>query len=87
MKITLEKIEVDEGRLEAIFKLKGHLEGIREIYSSQIQHKVFDLVADELAKQLLLEKGPAILNEISNNQIINAVIMRVASGLVGRDDR
>jgi hypothetical protein len=85
MKIIIENIEVKEDEIRAVFSMKGTLDRAAHVNDYEIVREVTSRVAKELSRQILMERGPKILEDITNNQIINAVIMRVAGSLTNKD--
>lgn len=78
MKIEINSVEIKDEQLRAIVSITqevGRFDGYR------IAAKIEETLVSEIARQMLLERGPEIINSITNNQIINAVIMRVAGAL------
>lgn len=89
MKITVNDIEVRDDQIKAVYTVISSLEkdysrGYHGIDDNNIQKYIVDSMVNHLTEKLILERGPKIMDEISNNQIINAVIMKVAGNLSGK---
>lgn len=78
MNLEIDGIKIDGDKFEVLAKIKGSI-GVGGYSRGDIDN----LVARKLADQIVLERGPEIINAITNNQIINAVIMRVAGSISG----
>lgn len=86
MKITIEKMEIESNNLDVVLRLKANLEqnyisGSQGLDDRHIQHEIVKFVSQELGQKIILDRGAKIMNELSNNQIINAVLMKVAGNL------
>lgn len=83
MQIILNSIEIKNGEVEAIICVKEAVEQLAG-KNYRLFEEVERKIADELAYKVLQERGPQILEQISNNQLINAVILRASMSLAQR---
>lgn len=82
MKVTVEGIEIKDGTIKAIASIQEDIKALEgRDFSSR--YGVVETVVNRLADQIILERGPEIMSKISENQLVNALIMRVAGKLNG----
>lgn len=86
MKVKIESIEISGEKLKAILQVETEFERMGGNYGS-LTSTIENAVARQLVDKIMAERGPAILEAITNNQLINATIMRVAGSLTGDDRR
>ncbi len=85
MKLTIDSIDISEDNIEVILKLKT----LKQEYSIRddwdVRAEIKNLVVSRIAEQIILERGADILSQVNNNQLVNALIMKVA-GKLGNND-
>lgn len=85
MKITIDSVIISEEKFEVVAKLESDLQRYNSsgVWSSDrdFGNKVVELVAEKIAQDIILSRGAEIMNQVTNNQIINALIMKVAGKL------
>lgn len=81
MEVVINKVEINEKEITAIIQLKAFIndnfsESRYGISNNNIIETVFKKLVDEYYAKLMVERGPAIMKSITNNQIINAILMK-----------
>lgn len=83
MKVEINSIEIKEDSLNAVFSFSKEIDGFEKYRSHGIQERVEEILVRRLADKIWEERGPAILEAITNNQLMNAIIMKVAGTIGG----
>lgn len=81
MKIEINSVEIKEDQFKAILSISQEMNQYSFNSNRDLIRAIESMVVDRLAEKILLERGPEILNSVTNNQIINALIMRVAGAI------
>ncbi len=81
MKITINSVNIEDYNLEVLLKIQATTQeyGVRSDYD--LRDSVTKAAVTAIAEKLILERGADIMSQINNNQLINAVIMKVAGKL------
>lgn len=86
MNVKINGIEIEGDEIKAVVELTADINSFGNASRHGIDNYVSNEVVRQLSKKILLERGPEIMNQINNNQIINALIMKVAGSMAGERD-
>jgi hypothetical protein len=88
VRIEIDSVIIVHEKLKAVVRLEHELgTGGMNPYetASKIERMVMDRAVEKIAQDILLQRGPEIYAKITDNQIVNAVLVRLASNMGNRE--